>query len=166
MMGGWTRFLPNEERHLDTYNRFKDSMVVALAGRAAEQVAFNELSTGAQNDLEKVTTIARRMITEFGMSRNLGPRTFGKREEMIFLGKEIHEQQNYSDKFAEAIDEEIEQLVKEAYDKATEIMMENKDRLKYVAEYLMEKETIDDVTFEKLLNDPLPVASFEATAAS
>jgi len=100
------------------------------------------------------------------MSRNLGPRTFGKREEMIFLGKEIHEQQNYSDKFAEAIDEEIEQLVKEAYDKATEIMMENKDRLKYVAEYLMEKETIDDVTFEKLLNDPLPVASFEATAAS
>lgn len=166
MMGGWTRFLPNEERHLETYNRFKDSMVVALAGRAAEQVAFNELSTGAQNDLEKVTTIARRMITEFGMSRNLGPRTFGKREEMVFLGKEIHEQQNYSDKFAEAIDEEIEQLVKEAYDKAIEIMMENKDRLKYVAEYLMEKETIDDVTFEKLLTDPLPVASFEATAAS
>lgn len=166
MMGGWTRFLPREERHLETYDRFKDGMVVALAGRAAEQVALNELTTGAQNDLEKVTTIARRMITEFGMSQKLGPRTFGKREEMVFLGKEIHEQQNYSDKFAQEIDEEIEQLVKEAYSKAVQIMTENRDRLKYVADYLMEKETIDDVTFERLLNDPLPNPSLETTVAS
>ena len=166
MMGGWTRFLPSEERHIETYSRLKDGMVVALAGRAAEQVVFSELSTGAQNDLEKVTSIARRMITEFGMSQKLGPRTFGKREEMVFLGKEIHEQQDYSDKFAQTIDEEIEQLVKEAYNKALEIMRENKDRLKYVAEYLMEKETIDDVTFDKLLNDPLPAANLETTIAS
>lgn len=166
MMGGWTRFLPSEERHLETYNRFKDSMVVALAGRAAEQVAFNELTTGAQNDLEKVTTIARRMITEFGMSQKLGPRTFGKREELVFLGKEIHEQQNYSDKIAQEIDEEVEQLVKEAYSKAMQIMTENRDRLKYVAEYLIEKETIDDITFDRLLNDPLPKPDLEATAAS
>jgi len=166
MMGGWTRFLPNEERHLETYERFKEGMVVALAGRAAEQVAFNELTTGAQNDLEKVTTIARRMITDFGMSQKLGPRTFGKKEEMVFLGKEIHEQRNYSDKFAEEIDEEVEQLVKEAYTKAIDIMNENKDRLKYIADYLIEKETIDDVTFEKLLNDPIPATSLETTAAS
>jgi len=166
MMGGWTRFLPSEERYLETYSRFKDSMVVALAGRAAEQVIFNELTTGAQNDLEKATTIARRMVTEYGMSSKLGPRTFGKREELVFLGKEIHEQRNYSDKVAEEIDEEVEKLVKEAYNKAIEIMTDNKARLKYIAEYLMEKETIDDVTFEKLLKDPLPATSLEPTPAS
>lgn len=165
MMGGWTRFLPDEERHLETYDRFKDSMVVALAGRAAEQVAFNELTTGAQNDLEKVTTIARRMITEFGMSQKLGPRTFGKREELVFLGKEIHEQRNYSDKVAEEIDTEVEQMVKEAYTRAIDIMNENKARLKHVADYLIEKETIDDVTFEKLLSDELPSGDLETTAA-
>ncbi|MHB8085042.1 MAG: ATP-dependent zinc metalloprotease FtsH [Dehalococcoidia bacterium] len=166
MMGGWTRFLPTEERHLETYERFKDLIVVSLAGRAAEQVAFNELTTGAQNDLEKVTQIARRMITEFGMSQKLGPRTFGKREELVFLGKEIHEQQNYSDKIAEEIDAEVEQLVKDGYAKAVEIMIQNKDRLKFIADYLIEKETIDDITFEELLNKPIPAPDLEATPAS
>jgi cell division protease FtsH len=166
MMGGWTRFLPSEERHLETYERFKDMMIISLAGRAAEQVAFGELTTGAQNDLERVTKIARRMITEFGMSQKLGPRTFGKREELVFLGKEIHEQQNYSNKIAEEIDEEVEGLVKEAYTKAFDIMTQNKPRLKYVATYLIEKETIDDSTFEKLLNDPLPAPEMEAAPAA
>jgi cell division protease FtsH len=166
MMGGWTRFLPSEERHLETYERFKDMMIISLAGRAAEQVVFGELTTGAQNDLERVTKIARRMITEFGMSQKLGPRTFGKREELVFLGKEIHEQQNYSNKIAEEIDEEVEGLVKEAYTKAFDIMMQNKPRLKYVADYLIEKETIDDTTFERLLNDPIPAPAAEAAPAS
>ena len=166
MMGGWTRFLPSEERHLETYDRFKDMMIICLAGRAAEQVSLGELTTGAQNDLEKVTIIARRMITEFGMSQRLGPRTFGKREEMIFLGKEIHEQRNYSDKVAEEIDEEVESLVKEAYSRATEIITGNKPRLKYIADYLIEKETIDDTTFDKLLNDAIPEPDLEAAPAS
>ncbi|MBN1691682.1 MAG: ATP-dependent zinc metalloprotease FtsH [Dehalococcoidia bacterium] len=166
MMGGWTKFLPSEERRLDTYERSKTLMVISLAGRAAEQVVFKELTTGAQNDLEKVTAIARRMITEFGMSPNLGPRTFGKREEMIFLGKEIHEQRNYSERFALQIDREIEQLVKEAYFKAVDIITENLLRLKYIAEYLIEKETIDDLTFEKLLKDPIPTPGLEAAPAS
>jgi cell division protease FtsH len=165
MMGGWTRFLPTEERHLETYDRFKDMMVVALAGRAAEQVSFSELTTGAQNDLEKVTQIARRMITEFGMSQKLGPRTFGKREELVFLGKEIHEQQNYSDKFAEEIDEEVEQLVKDAFTKALEIMNGNRGRLKLIADYLIDKETIDEFTFEELLNKPLPESDLETAKA-
>lgn len=166
MMGGWTRFLPSEERHLETYERFKDMMVISLAGRAAEQVAFGELTTGAQNDLERVTKIARRMITEFGMSQKLGPRTFGKRDELVFLGKEIHEQQNYSDKIAEEIDEEVEGLVKDAYTRAMDIMTENKPRLKYIADYLIEKETIDDTTFEKLLSDQMPAPGLEATPAA
>ncbi len=166
MMGGWTRFLPSEERHLETYDRFKDMMVVSLAGRAAEQVVFNELTTGAQNDLEKVTEIARRMITEFGMSEKLGPRTFGKREELVFLGKEIHEQRNYSDKVAEEIDQEVEQLVKEAYARAYDIITQNKARLKFVADFLIERETIDEATFEELLNKPLPAPNLETAAAS
>ncbi len=166
MMGGWTRFLPTEERYLETFERFNDLMVVSLAGRAAEQVAFNELTTGAQNDLEKVTQIARRMITEFGMSQKLGPRTFGKREELVFLGKEIHEQRNYSDKIAEEIDAEVEHLVKDAYAKAVEIMIQNKDRLKFIADFLIEKETIDDVTFEDLLKKPIPAPDLETAPAS
>ena len=166
MMGGWTRLLPSEERHLGTYERFKDMMIISLAGRAAEQVALGELTTGAQDDLEKVTIIARRMIMEFGMSQRLGPRTFGKREEMVFLGKEIHEQQNYSDKVAQEIDEEAESLIKEAYSRAVEIITGNKDRLKYIAEYLIEKETIDDTTFNKLLKDPIPAPGLEAAPAS
>ena len=166
MMGGWTRFLPSEESHLETYDRFKDMMIISLAGRAAEQVLLGELTTGAQNDLEKVTIIARRMIMEFGMSQRLGPRTFGKREEMVFLGKEIHEQQNYSDKVAQEIDEEAESLIKEAYSRAVEIITGNKARLKYIAEYLIEKETIDDTTFNKLLKDPIPAPGLEAAPAS
>lgn len=106
------------------------------------------------------------MITEFGMSQKLGPRTFGKREELVFLGKEIHEQQNYSDKIAEEIDAEVEQLVKDGYTKAVEIMIQNKDRLKFIADYLIEKETIDDITFEELLNKPIPTPDLEATPAS
>ena len=166
MMDGWTRFLPTEERHLETYDRFKDMMIICLAGRAAEQVSLGELTTGAQNDLEKVTLIARRMITEFGMSQRLGPRTFGKREEMIFLGKEIHEQRNYSDKVAQEIDEEVESLIKDAHSRAVEIITGNKPRLKYIADYLIEKETIDDITFEKLLKDPIPAPGLEAAPAS
>jgi cell division protease FtsH len=141
-------------------------MIMGLAGRAAEQVSLGELTTGAQDDLEKVTLIARRMIMEFGMSQRLGPRTFGKREEMVFLGKEIHEQQNYSDKVAQEIDEEVESLIKEAYSRAVEIVTGNKPRLKYIADYLIEKETIDDTTFEKLLNDPIPAPDLEAAPAS
>ena len=141
-------------------------MVVCLAGRAAEQVIFSELTTGAQNDLEKVTQIARRMITEFGMSQKLGPRTFGKREELVFLGKEIHEQRNYSDKFAEEIDEEVEQLVKDAFTKALEIMQANQARLKLIADFLIEKETIDEFAFEELLNKPLPEPNLETATAS
>ena len=166
MMGGWTRFLPNEERHLETYERFKDMMIISLAGRAAEQVSLGELTTGAQNDLEKVTLIARRMIMEFGMSQRLGPRTFGKREEMVFLGKEIHEQKNYSDKIAQEIDEEVESLIKEAYSRAVEIITGNKPRLKYIADYLIEKETIDDTTLDKLLKDTIPEPNLETAQAS
>lgn len=166
MMGGWTRFLPKEDRHLWTRSQFKDMLVVSLAGRAAEEIAFNEVTTGAQNDLDQATNTARKMVTEYGMSDKLGPRTFGRREELVFLGREIHEQRNYSEKIAMKIDEEVYALIQHAYDAAKEILVENKERLKLIAERLIAKETIEEAEFESLLKEPLSSPQLEATPAS
>ena len=166
MMGGWTRFLPKEDRHLWTRSQFKDMLVVSLAGRASEEIIFNEVTTGAQNDLEQATNTARKMVTEYGMSDKLGPRTFGHRDELVFLGREIHEQRNYSEKVAMKIDEEVYALVQHAYDAAKKILVENKDRLKLIAERLIAKETIEEAEFESLLKEPLPSPQLEATPAA
>jgi cell division protease FtsH len=166
MIGGWTRFLPTEDRHLWTHSQFGDRLAVSLAGRAAEEIIFGEVSTGAQNDLEQSTNLARKMVTEYGMSDKLGPRTFGKREELIFLGREIHEQRNYSEKVAEEIDDEVKSLVEHAYDTAKKILNENKERLKLIAERLMAKETIEEAEFESLLKEPLPSSELQATPTS
>ncbi len=166
MMGGWTRLLPTEDRHLLTFSYLEDMLAMTLAGRAAEEIAFGEITTGARDDLDKATNFARKMITEYGMSDKLGPRTFGKREELIFLGREIHEQRNYGDKVADEIDKEVNALIQHAYDTAQKILNENKERLKLVAEYLMAEETIEEAEFEKLLKEPLPSSQLEATPAS
>jgi cell division protease FtsH len=166
MMGGWTRFLPTEDRHLWTYSQFEDRLTVSLAGRAAEEIIFGEVTTGAQNDLEQSTGLARKMVTEYGMSDKLGPRTFGKREELVFLGREIHEQRNYSEKVAEEIDDEVKTFIQRAYDTAKKILSENKERLKLVAERLIAKETIEETEFETLLKEPLPSPRLQAAPAS
>ena len=149
-----------------TQSQFADRLAVSLGGRAAEEIAFNEISTGAQNDLEQATSLARKMVTEYGMSAKLGPRTFGRREELVFLGREIHEQRNYSEKVAEEIDEEVHSLIQYAYNTAKKILTDNKERLKLVAERLMDKETIEETEFEALLKEPLPSSQLEATPAS
>ena len=166
MMGGWTRFLPSEDRHLWTHAQFDDKLAVSLAGRAAEEVAFGEVTTGAQNDLEQATNLARKMVTEYGMSAKLGPRTFGRREELVFLGREITEQRNYSEKIAEDIDEEVHILIQQAYETANKILSENKERLKHVAERLIVSETIEEKEFETLFIEPLPSADLEPSPAS
>ncbi|MBC8274225.1 MAG: ATP-dependent zinc metalloprotease FtsH [Chloroflexi bacterium] len=166
MMGGWTRFLPTEDRHLWTQSQFEDRLTVSLAGRAAEEIIFGEVTTGAQNDLEQATGLARKMVTEYGMSDKLGPRTFGKRKELVFLGREIHEQRNYSEKIAEEIDDEVKTFIQRAYDAAKKILNENKERLKLVAERLIAKETIEEAEFEALLKEPLPSTQLQATPAS
>jgi cell division protease FtsH len=166
MVGGWTRFLPTEDRHLWTESQFDDRLSVSLAGRAAEEIVFGEVTTGAQNDLEQATSLARKMVTEFGMSEKLGPRTFGKREELVFLGREIHEQRNYSEKIAEEIDDEVKVLIQRAHETATKILTENKDRLKLVAERLMVDETIEEAAFEALLKEPLPKPDLQPTPAT
>jgi cell division protease FtsH len=166
MIGGWTRFLPTEDRHLWTESQFDDRLAVSLAGRAAEEINFGEVTTGAQNDLEQATSLARKMVTEYGMSDKLGPRTFGKREELIFLGREIHEQRNYSEKIAEEIDDEVKVLIQRAYETAKNILAKNKERLKLVAERLMVDETIEEPVFEALLKEPLPKPELQPAPAS
>jgi cell division protease FtsH len=165
MAGGWTRFLPTEDRHLWTRSQFEDILIVSLAGRSAEETIFHELTTGAQNDLEQATKLARKMVTEYGMSEKLGPITFGKREELVFLGKEIHEQRNYSEKIALQIDEEVRELIGKAYTIAHDIMGKHTRRLKLIAEELISVETIEESRFEALMNEPLSDEALPAPAA-
>ncbi|MFL2751923.1 MAG: ATP-dependent zinc metalloprotease FtsH [Dehalococcoidia bacterium] len=164
-MGGYTRFLPEEDRSLWTTAQFKDRIGAAMGGRAAEEIVFGEVTTGASNDLEQATNIARSMVTRYGMSEKLGPRTFGKREEMVFLGKEISEQRDYSEGVAATIDEEVLGLVDNAYQNASRIISSNRDKLDKLAQYLIQNETIEGDQLTKMLDDDSS-ASGTATAPS
>ena len=152
-MGGHTSLLPDEDRYLWTKNQFLDMLVVVMSGRVAEQLIFDEITTGASNDLERATKIALSMIKRYGMSESLGPRTFGKREELVFLGREISEERDYGDKVAEEIDDEVKQLFGAAYRRSEEILVENKPQLVQLAEYLIEYESITGDNLNKLLGD-------------
>ncbi len=155
-MGGYTRTLPEEDRHLWTKAQFEDMIAYAMGGRAAEEAVFGEVTTGSSNDLEKATNIARSMITRYGMSDKLGPRTFGKREELVFLGREISEQRDYSDSVAQAIDEEVKHLVDTAYAKAKDLLSTNIKKLEQVSRYLIENETVEGEQLQELLSSPVP----------
>ena len=151
-MGGYTRFSPEEEHNLISKKELQAKLAVALGGRTAEEIVFSEITTGASNDLEQATQIARAMVTQLGMSEKMGPRTFGKREEMVFLGREIHEQVDYSDHFAEEIDAEVRRFIQEAHDTATERLTENRETLDKVAEYLLEFETAEESVLDELFS--------------
>jgi cell division protease FtsH len=153
-MGGYTRYLPEEDRHIWTKNQFKDQLAAALGGRVAEEIVFDEVTTGASNDLEQVTNIARTMITRYGMSEKLGPRTFGKREDMVFLGREISEQRDYSDKLAEVIDDDVHNLIDTAYQTAKRVLTSRKEKLAQVAKYLLTNETVEGDALAELFNSP------------
>ena len=152
-MGGYTRFLPEEDRSLWSKAQFKDRIGAAMGGRAAEEIVFGEVTTGASNDLEQATNIARSMVTRYGMSEKLGPRSFGKREEMVFLGKEISEQRDYSEGVAAAIDEEVHELVDNAYQNASRIINSNREKLDKLAKYLIQNETIEGDQLITMLDD-------------
>src|SRR6476619_3157452 len=117
---------------------------------------YGDTTTGASNDIEKATDLARRMVTEFGMSDKLGPLSFGKRDELVFLGREIGEQRNYSDEVAETIDEEVRAIIDKAYDLATEVLTAHRDKLIALAEKLVAEETVDSDGFEALFSDVPP----------
>ena len=154
MTGGHTRYLPEEDRKLWTRHQFEDMLAAALGGRVAEEVVFEEVTTGASNDLEQATNVARTMVTRYGMSEKLGPRTFGKREELVFLGKELHEQRDYSDRVAEQIDEEVRGLIDGAYTRAQALLREHGTTLKRVADYLIANETAEGDELQELFRSP------------
>ena len=160
-MGGYTRFLPEEDRHLFSKAQFKDMMAAALGGRVAEELIFGEITTGASNDLENATQIARNMVTRYGMSEKLGPRTFGKREELVFLGREISDQRDYSDNTAHDIDEEVHRLIEEAHNKARNILDRHKAKLVQLARHLITNETIEGVALTNLLDSEPPPMGME-----
>jgi cell division protease FtsH len=148
---GYTMNLPEEDRSIQQRSRFEDELAGLLGGRVAEELIFHDVTTGASNDLVRVTRIARNMVTRYGMNEELGPITFGEKEELVFLGRDMGEHQNYSDDVAQAIDREVRGIVMRAYERAREVLRDNLDALHTVAARLIEVETIDRQEFEKLL---------------
>mgnify|MGYP005849279019 CR=1 FL=1 len=182
--GGYTLLLPKEDRYYMTRSQLLDQITMLLGGRVAEDLVLKEISTGAQNDLERATEIARRMIMEYGMSEELGPLTFGHKHDTPFLGRDIARDRNYSEEVAYAIDREVRRVIDECYNRAREILTENRDSLERVAKRLFEQETIEaqelaqlmaarqekgpeeqvpapTVSFNKEVKRPLPVAKPE-----
>ncbi|HKZ90574.1 MAG TPA: AAA family ATPase, partial [Candidatus Limnocylindrales bacterium] len=150
---GYTMGLPTEDRYLQSKTEFEDKIAGMLGGNVAERLMFGDTTTGSSNDIEKATNLARRMVTEFGMSDKLGPLAFGKREEMIFLGREIGEQRNYSDDVARMIDDEVRAIIDKAYVRATEVLTTYRDRLTELAEALVAKETVEAEEFAAMFAD-------------
>ncbi|GAB4576202.1 MAG: ATP-dependent zinc metalloprotease FtsH [Anaerolineae bacterium] len=149
--GGYTMSLPEQDTMLISREKFLDQIVGLLGGRAAEEITFSRITTGAANDLERATQIARAMITRYGMSERLGLRTFGEQAGNIFLGRDLMEQRNYSEEAAIQIDQEVHRILDEAYKRARNILLENRDKLIAVSEALLEKETIDRDEFEAIM---------------
>jgi cell division protease FtsH len=154
MAGGYTMPRPIEERHLESSKKLMADMIGLLGGRTAEELVFNDITSGASNDLERVTQIARAMVTRLGMSE-MGPMVYGKKEEMIFLGREISEQKDYSDAVSEQIDQQVRQLVNDAHEKARQILIQYRDKLDAVAKRLLEIETLSQAEFESIFPTPV-----------
>ena len=156
MAAGYTKSLPEEDRMFYSRPQLMDRIAMALGGRVAEEVTYGEVTTGASNDLEQVTGLARAMVTRYGMSDKLLPRTFGKREDMIFLGREIAEQRDYSEKVAQEIDDEVQNIILEAYSQCKHVIVEHYDKLVQIARYLMLNETVEGEDLAKLFESVAP----------
>ena len=156
MAAGYTRSMPDEDHMFSSKPQFMDQIAVALGGRVAEEVTFGEATTGAINDLERVTQLARVMVTRFGMSERLGPRTFGRREELVFLGREISEQRDYSERVAQEIDDEVQGIILQAYTTAKQVLVENYSKLTQVARHLIQHEMVEGPELAKLFESQAP----------
>lgn len=150
--GGYTLILPKEDRYYMTKTMLQSEITILLGGRVAEALVLGDISTGAQNDLERATTIARKMVMEYGMSKELGPLTLGHKSEQVFLGRDISRDRNYSDEVAYAIDKEVRKIVENGYTQAEGLLNSNLEKLHLVAKTLMKKETLEGVEFNRLLN--------------
>ena len=150
MAGGYTLTPPVEDRHYFSRGELKGKLTVVLGGRVSEEITFKEITTGAENDLDQATKIARSMVCEYGMSEKVGNLTLGRRHGPVFLGKDLMEERNYSEATAKIIDEEIRRFIDEAYERAKKILTENKDKLKKMAQALLEKEVLDVEEVKKI----------------
>src|SRR3982075_2662067 len=151
---GWTLSLPQEDKYLVSKQELKQQITGIMGGRAAEEIVFGDVTSGAEKDLPRVTQIARRMVTQWGMSEKLGTVTMGHKEELVFLGRDLGEQRNYSEEVAALIDEEIKSLIGEAYDKAKRILTEQRTKMDAVVERLKVEETLDAAQLDEILASP------------
>jgi cell division protease FtsH len=159
--GGFTMLLPTEDRYLWSKPQFEDMLAYALGGHVAELIIFGEVTTGASNDIERVTKIARSMVTEYGMSGRIGPMALGHKDELVFLGRDFGEQRNYSEQTAREIDEEIRRIIQEAFDKASHVLQQSKTRLIMISERLIKEETLEGPVFESLFNQPIDNGQYD-----
>src|SRR5206468_5995517 len=148
---GYTISLPQEDKFLTTRAELNDTMAMTLGGRAAEEIVFGEITTGASNDIEKVTQTAKQMVMRFGMSEKLGPRVFGHDHAQPFLGREFSSEPDYSDEIAREIDDEVRRIIESAHQRATSILTEHRERLDTISALLVRHETIEKAQFEGLL---------------
>jgi len=148
---GVTHYLPVDEKHTHSKKYLETKLLHLLGGRVAERLVFNELTTGAGNDIERATELARKMVCEWGMSERLGPLTFGKKEEQIFLGREIATHRDYSEDTAQEIDKEVRRIVEEAEEETTKLLSANLDKLHLLANALLEKEILDGEEIDRIL---------------
>ena len=160
--GGYTLYLPKDDTSYRSKNEMLDNLVGLLGGRVAEALVIGDISTGASNDIERATELARSMVTKYGMSDKLGPITYGSGNDEVFLGRDYSHMRNYSEETAAEIDEEINAIIKNAYDRTKNILTEHIDRLHSVAKALIEREKIDGDEFKALMNgETLPPLSLE-----
>ena len=165
MAAGYTRSVPEEDRIFMSRSQFMDRMAMALGGRIAEEITFGDATTGAGNDIQEVTRMARAMVMRYGMSDKLGPRTFGKSEELVFLGREISEQRDYSERVAQEIDDEVNTLIFEASTRAKRVLNDNYAKLVQVARYLMKNETVEGKALRDLFESEAPPLEGAVAAA-
>jgi cell division protease FtsH len=161
MAGGYTLSLPDEESLMITREKLRNDLVALLGGRVAEEIKFVDITTGASNDLERVTNMGRAMVTQLGMSEKMGPIRYGEREDLVFLGREINERRNYSDKIAQEIDEEIHRIVDEAHQRCHQLLSTHWDKVDLLATTLLEVETVDAAQFQALMRGENPFRSSE-----
>jgi cell division protease FtsH len=163
---GYTISLPREDRYLTTKQNLMNNLAMTLGGRAAEEIVFNEVTTGAANDLEKVTSTAKQMVMRFGMSEKLGPRVLGRNHDQPFLGREMSAEPDYSEEVAREIDDEVRRIIEEAHEHATRVLKEHSEELHRISLILIERETIDKDQFERLLAGEPEEAVFPDEAPS
>jgi cell division protease FtsH len=169
---GYVMGMPPEDRYTRTRAELLDEITVAMGGRVAEEIVFGEITTGAENDFEQATDMARKMVTDFGMSEKLGPMSLGKRHGPVFLGRDLVESRNYSEEIAYEIDKEVRRIIDECYTRAKQILEANRDKLEVIARALLEKESLDAEELDRLLagqpldaEAPAPAAPASGPAA-